>query len=369
MDLFKFIPGADPTILEQGSTVNGATSISWIERYREPGEFEIIAPMSSGLLQFLPLGTIVSHTNTLEAMIVENQNIKDDESLDPVISITGRSLEAILEDRIVGSNNASASSLITEYSLAAANSWDQAVTLINQHIQTPTDANDKLSNFYANTLMVGTGTSELRVIGRIDLLRALNDILSVDNLGIKVVRRNPFGKAGAIDKTYFQVHKGTDKTSTVIFSWKARDLDTAEYLWSTRKYKNSVLVLGRYVNTKVHSAGLTGYNRSMGVVSADDIDGYLDTAPTGSVLTDILNKMATRGRQVLTAQNRITLIRADISEISKYQYRRDYNIGDIVTIDGNFGEIAPMRVVEYAEIQDENEEKGHPTLETPNPLV
>ena len=92
MDLFKFIPGADPTVLEVGASINGATSIMWTERYSDPGEFEIVAPLSSGLLQFLPLGTIISHTNTLEAMIVENHNIKDEEDVDPIVSITGEAL-------------------------------------------------------------------------------------------------------------------------------------------------------------------------------------------------------------------------------------------------------------------------------------
>lgn len=368
MDLFKFKPGADPTVLEQGAAINGATSISWTERYREAGEFEIVAPMSAGLVSFLPLGTIISHTNTLEAMIVENQNIKDEEDTDPIVSITGRSLEVLLEDRIVGSNLASANSLLTPYAMAAANSWAQAKQLINEHIQTPTDPDDRLPNIYGETTLTGTGTSEARTIGRENLHKVLIDLLAIDNLGVKVIRRNPFGQYGAADRTYYWIHQGVDRTSAVIFSWKAGDLDTAEYFWSNRKYANSVLVVGRYVNVKVHTPGYTGFARSMMTIKADDIDGHLDTVPSGATLTDIVTKMQVRGRAALSNQSRINLIRADISEISKYAYRRDYNMGDIVTVDGNFGEIAPMRVVEYVEIQDENEERGHPTLETPDPV-
>ena len=369
MDLFKFKPGADPTVLEQGASINGVISAMWTERYREPGEFEIVAPMSSGLLTFLPLGTIISHTNTLEAMVVENHNIKDDENSDPTLSITGRTLEVVLEDRIVGSNQVQTQQLIVEYNIPAANTWNQAVTLINEHIQTPADANDKLANFHGITYMTGTGTSQARVIARMDVHRALLEILAVDNLGIKVIRQNPWSTEGNNFGTHFVIHKGVNRAASVVFSWKAGDLETAEYLWSNRKYKNSVLVKGRYVNVKVHTAGYTGYNRSMGYIQADDIDGHLDTTPSGQTLVDITNKMLVRGNAYLAGQNRINLIRADISEISKYHYRRDYNIGDIVTVDGNFGEIAPMRVVEYVEIQDENEEKGHPTLETPNPTL
>jgi Siphovirus ReqiPepy6 Gp37-like protein len=367
VDLFKFVPGADPTVLIEGAAINGTTSVMWTERYRDPGEFEIVAPVSSNLHKFLPVGTIISHTNTLDAMIVENHNIKDDEEKDPIIQITGRSLDAILEDRIVGSNLVQASNLISEYILSATNSWAQAVTMINDHIQTPTDSNDRLPNFYADTSMTGSGTSEARSMDKVTVHAAIMSLLAVDNLGIRVLRRNPFGKEGANDRTLFRIHNGVDRTANVIFSKKAGDLESSEYLWTNRKYVNSVIVAGRYVNVKVHTAGLTGYNRSMGVVEADDIDGHLDTVPSGATLTAIVAKMQTRGRAAMVQQNRINLIRADLSEMYRFQYRRDYNIGDIVTIDGNYEEITPMRVVEYVEIQDENEEKGHPTLETPNP--
>ena len=369
MDLFKFIPGPDPSVLDQGAAINGITSAMWTERYREPGEFEIVAPVSSGLIKFLPLGTIISHTNTLEAMIVENMNIKDDGESDPIVSITGRSLEVILEDRIVGSNLVQASNLVGEYILTGDWTWYQAAKLINEHIQTPTDSADRLPNFFAGHSVPGSSVVEARTIGKTTVHAATMELLEVDNLGIKVIRRNPFGDVYYSDKTVFHIHKGTDRTATVIFSWKVGDLETAEYLWSNRTYKNSVMVVGRYVNVKVHTAGYSGYTRSMGIVDADDIDGHLDTVPTGTTLTAIVAKMQTRGRAALLAQNKINLIRADIAEISNYHYRRDYNIGDIVTVDGNFGEIAPMRVVEFVEIQDENEERGHPTLETPNPEV
>ena len=367
MDLFKFNPGSDPTNLEQGEAINGFTSVMWAERYREPGDFEIVAPLSSGILQQLPLGTMISHTNTLEVMMVENQNIKDEEDADPIVSITGRSLELILEDRILGANLSHQSVILTPYLIGPTTVAAQAVQIINEHIKTPGDVNNTLAYFEAWT-DIAEGTSEARTFGRENLHKVIIDLLAVDNLGIKVIRKNPWDDRGNDLKTWFVIHKGVDRTASVIFSRKAGDLEGAEYFWSNRKYANSVMVVGRYVNINVHTPGYSGYNRSTMVVDADDIDGHLDTVPSGSVLNDVVAAMGSRGNAALASQNHINLIRADISEISKYHYRRDYDIGDIVTVDGNFGEIAPMRVVEYVEIQDENEEKGHPTLETPNPI-
>ena len=72
MELFKFVPGTTPTVLEQGQVINGYTSATWTERYSELGEFEIQTQLSSGLREFLPIGTLISHSNTLDVMIVEN---------------------------------------------------------------------------------------------------------------------------------------------------------------------------------------------------------------------------------------------------------------------------------------------------------
>ena len=93
-------------------------------------------------------------------------------------------------------------------------------------------------------------------------------------------------------------------------------MDKIDYLWSDKKLKNSAMVIGRYVNTAVDTPGTTKYNRKTMIVNADDIDGALTAPPAGAALTDIVNKMKIRGTQALASQNRITITRADISNIS-----------------------------------------------------
>ena len=150
---------------------------------------------------------------------------------------------------------------------------------------------------------------------------------------------------------------------------KAGDLEGAEYLWSNRKYANSAMVVGRYVNVKSSYCWVFWLPRSYGLSFKQTILTAIWTLCPRSHSTDIVSKMQVRGRAALALQNQSTWFVLIFPKSSKYHYRRDYDIGDIVTVDGNFGEIAPMRVVEYVEIQDENEEKGHPTLETPNPIA
>lgn len=364
MDLFKFNYTTDPTILERGEPINKAKTKMWVERYLEPGEFEIEAPLSTGLREFLPAGTIIGNTDSMEVMIVENHEISEKTIEDPLLTVTGRSLESYLENRIVGVNLARASSTVDEYELAADTTYNQAAKLINDHIVSPpANANDAMGNVLAVAQAYSPATSEARVINRGSVHQRLLEVLAVDDAGIKTIRRNTFG-VGSSTQTQFRIFKGANKANSVIFSWKAGDLEGADYLFSDKKLKNSALVLGRYVYRMVDT-GPTKYDRRIAIVPADDLDGHLNAPPTGGALTTLLNKMTVRGQQALKKQTRVTISRTDISEITRYQYRRDYDIGDLVSLDGNFGQIATMRVIEYVEIDDEKGESGHPTLSLP----
>lgn len=368
MELFKFV-NTIPTNLVNAEYISGYNSAMWVERYREPGEFELIAPLSSGLKEFLPLGTIISHIDTLEAAIVETHHIKENVNSDPIITISGRTFDSFLENRIVGTNQAWGDAAVpfTEYSLSAANTWNQAVTLINQHILSTLliDDNESLNdNILAATVTPGTGVSETRIIKRGSVHARLMELLAVDNLGIRFIRRNPFGVFGDDVKSYFLIHHGNDKRDTVNFSWTDGELKGAEYLWSLKKSKNIALVQGRYVEEIVYSSA-NHYDRRIMFVDANDIDGYMTTVPTISTtptIGQIRAKMYIRGQEALANQNEVNIASTDISDVSQYQYRKDYDIGDIVSVDGNYGGQEQRRVIEYVEIEDEHGESGHPTL-------
>jgi hypothetical protein len=364
MDLFKF----DRTGIGNGQLIRGATSKSWTERYRDPGDFIIEAPLSSGLREFLPEGTFISHTKSLEIMIVENHEINEEQREDPTIKITGRSFETYLENRVIGVDLVRAQDQVDVYELTSGFSWIHARKIVNDHILEGTaHANDDLTDVECvlqSGLSVSGATADDREYGLEYVYPTLIDLLTIDDLGIRTFRPNTFGVNGDSTNTYLQIYKGVNRSNKVIFSWKAGDLEAAEYLFSGKKYKNAAIVKGRYIWVLV-TTGPTNYNRRFMVVDADDLDGHFDTVPTGADLTRIKNRMTTRGNNRLKKQNRVTLSRADVSANSKYRYRRDYNVGDIVMVDGNFGQPAKLRVIEYAEIEDENGENGHPTLTIP----
>lgn len=364
MDLFKFNPTSDPTVLERGERINGTDSKMWIERYSEEGEVEIKAKLSSGLMDFLPEGTLIGNVRSLEVMKIDNQEVEEDLTSDPEITISGTSLPTWLENRILGVNEAKISSTVDDFDIASALSWNQIVTLINNHIQGTSDPDDELSNVVAYSSVTGSGTTEARQLEIDDLFKTVKDLLAVDDCGIRTLRRNNFGVTGSDTETQFEIYRGADISDNVVFSWRTGDLERAAYLFSGKKRKNAALIVGRWVWTTVDGAE-TNYDRRYMRVDARDIDERYTSIPIGGTLTAVLNKMATRGRQALKKQTNISISSTDIAGTSRNRYRRDYNLGDIVMLEGNFGERQKMRVVEYVEIEDQNGDSGHPTLALP----
>jgi Siphovirus ReqiPepy6 Gp37-like protein len=365
LDIFKFQYDTDQTVLERGDIIDNIKSIMWVERYRDPGEFQITAPLYSDLKNLLPAGTLISHVDTLEVMIVESHEINQTQDDDPEISITGRSFETYLENRVVGINQARTSNLFDPYELNAAYTWHQAATFINEHISTTENADDALVNVVAIEVVSGTGVSKKRIIDRGNVHERLLEILDVDNLGIKTVRRNTFGVSGSPDETRFVIHKGVDRSDSVIFSWPSGDIESLSYLFSDKKRKNAALVQSKWLNVIVDNAS-TNYDRRFMEVDATKMDEKFEAVPTGADLIRIMDRMITRGEQSLRRQHYVNISSANVSNVTQYKYRKHYNVGDLVMVDGSFNQMAKMRVSEYAEIEDENGESGSPTLSLPN---
>jgi hypothetical protein len=366
MDLFKFNVDVDPTVLKDAEPIHYYTSATWIERYADPGEVKIVAPLSSGLREFLPAGTFISHIDTPEVMMIESHEVAVEDGQDPVLTISGRSMESYLENRVVGMDLTRSDAEVAPYELAENVTWDQIVAMINSHIVTTVDPNDRLIDVSAAHICTGTGTSEVREIKPGTLHKAVLDLLDIDDLGIKTMRKSPFTwPGGSSADTIFLIHQGVNLTDKVIFSSKMGDVKSATYLFSDKQRKNCVQVVGRYLWLVVDTPGANKFARRMGTIDATDLDGNLSAVPLGTDRDFKMARLAVRGRQYLRGQKSITISQNDIADTNRYNFRRDYNIGDLVTLDGDFDQIMTMRVTEFAEIEDENGQTGHPTLSIP----
>jgi Siphovirus ReqiPepy6 Gp37-like protein len=366
MDLIKMTSiTAYETELSQGEAINGYDSAIWIERFQEPGEFKITAKLSSGLREFLPIGTFISHLRTSELMWVENHEIKDPKATDSTIEISGRSFVCYLENRIVAQNHAAAANTIYEYVINSAPTWEQIEYLIYDHLVDviTVDFDDSLPGIYVDHSCTGTGTSEERIIKYGTIWDRVKELLKIDDIGIKMVRPTP-----TEPDIFFMIYQGADKSSQVRFSSFIGDLDNVEYFFSSRKIKNIARVVGKWVQVVATIDGSPPNNldRRYMLLDASDIDNQQPSMPTGLGLDWITAGMHIRGATALRAQKDIVITQADVSPNARWRYGKDfdYNLGDLVMIDANFGDQI-MRVVEHAEVEDENGTSAHPTLAIP----
>ena len=374
MDLFKFTSSLGASYFTEGEPINDYDKVTWIERYQKAGDFKLVAPLSSGLRDSLPVGSYISHINSSDVMCVENRQSEDDVTSEPIITISGRSIsDVFLEDRIVGAdeNWGSHSGLRLDYTLTAAATRNQIQTLINAHLKSGVAETDNvIPNI--STLVVAKDAahaadeSVARLLKRGKLSERCLDLMKIDDLGLKVVRRGWFnsGQATDWDSTVFYIHSGVDRADDVIFSWDAGDFDSAEYLFSRRNYKNAALVTGTYAETAIVPTE-TGEARRWLYVDASDVDGNMADVPTGSTtptLTQVLSDLTKRGEEALKAQADVDASQFDLSSFSQNTYQVDYDLGDVVSVEGRYGSREKRRVIEYVQVLDENGTVGIPTF-------
>lgn len=370
VEFFKFRPLGDPAIggveyLIEGEMLNDISTAVWIERYREPGEFKLTAPVSSGLRTIAPIGTVISHIDTLEPMIIENHEIDEEvEGSEPTIVLSGRSFETWLDQRNVAENfdPGGADDFLTDYVLAYDIPWVQAALLINNHINEPLYIDgDAILGFIAryNQQHIGSSTPETRIIKRGSLYRRLLELITIDDFGIRVIRPHPGSVTAGV--TDFLIHNGTDRREQIVFSHDTGDLKRAKYLWSNKGYKTDAYIVSTFIESRIVST-VTGYNKRILYVDASDIDSQYQEWPTGTDRTNLIAAIDVRGRDGIASSLNTNIISADISSTTKFRFRTDYQVGDLVTVKGNYDAVSAMRVTEYAEFQDEKGETGYPTL-------
>jgi hypothetical protein len=381
MEIFKFNrdesnPSA-PILFERGTTLKDLKSSMWVERYLDAGEFEIVAELSSNLRNTLPIGSFISHTNTAEVMVVENHEITNTDDGEPEIKITGRSFEVLLDNRVIGSNQTwpADGQPVSVYELASDPVWLQARMLINRHISTDPPPLGTINTFDAFrnvgvvvdpavTTVAGDPPNEARPLSRGSLYKALLEVLNLANLGIRSLRPGSWSLLPSNQNTHLAlvIHRGIDRSKEVTFSYSSGEVINPEYFWSVRKSKNAALVSGKWLEILV-TGPETYYDRRTMFIDASDLDDASSVLPTGTARTNIIAAMRVIGRQALASQNEMSISKVEISKnTTRYRYRTDYNVGDLVSVEGNYNASAIMRVIEYVEIEDETGEHSYPTL-------
>lgn len=353
---------------ENGAIVNGVKSATWIERYLAGGEFKIESEDPETIFSDLPIGTLVTHVDTSEIMIVEDHEVEQELGEPVKATVSGRGLDQVMmENRIVTRNGGT---IFTRglgvgangrgYQLSGASTWHYAKWLIEAYLKTSVEsAADNLLNFDVRSeISVSDATFKKYVFKDLETLyEAVNTLLAPDQLGIKIERPNEVHST--ID---FVIHKGVDRRDSLQFSWFLGDIQKARYLWSSRDEKTAGFIYDNTVTTRRQPGVKTGIHARYGKWDASNLDLEFTYPLVNAELDAAYDLLLKRLDDEIAAAKRAQLIDAEIVKNPSLRYGVDYNMGDILMVLGDYGTTAPMRVTEYAITFDEDGINGYPTL-------
>lgn len=355
MKFFKLLSTYFP-----GPTIDNFKSLVWTERYRAPGEFKLEVENDITVLAMLPLGSLVSHTDTLEVMIVENHEVLRGERNILQISVTGRSFEVFAENRTTAGceqalEDASGNPIVETVTGLPAS---VATTILRGRMQPGTaSAENAIPNLAISSSMRIPGiTSVAAVIERGDLYSQVIKLIALVDAGIRNVRPN-----GAQTTLNMIVNDGADLRATVIFYALNEDLTDCKYFYSIQDYKNFATVAikngwGIYRSYTADIPTGTGLDRRSMYIAADDLKGPYSSP------ADVLIPPDARAQSELEQVPPLYLMEAKVTETAKPKFKIHYDVGDIVTVLGEYDHAEAMRVTEHIYTFDDKGMHGYPTL-------
>lgn len=358
-------------LLRRSQIIDEFESLIWTERFAEWGEFDLIVESTPKMRQLLTIGQQLVMNESLRVMTVETREISTDTDGRKLLHVTGRSIEAILEDRIVYAQFPFYGFFLPYLELT----------------DTPSAIVRYLFNFFCLSSIVGSYnvlpyaqiSSALFPVGNIDepsspivwrqepidLYSAIKDLCSKYALGFRLVRNYDNSEL------HFDVYAGSDRRTgnndlpTIQFSPDFENLENSKEFTSNQTEKNAAYVLSPQGGKIVYATGVdpnvSGFARKAMVVNIGDIDipeGL--TAAQTEVFVDAFLEQT--GFEALAAQRRTYVFDGEIRQDNMYRYGIDYYLGDVVEIRGEDQNIASRRITEQIFVSDREGERSYPTL-------
>ena len=342
------------TNFEAQTVLDTYSSFIWTDRYNECGDFEIFTRMNNEILNELKEGYYLRQKGSNHLMIIEDFLIDSDVEDGDTLTITGRSLESILDRRIVWGQKT-----------ISGNLQNGIQTLLNENVISPSNANRKIDNFIfkASTDPVITAlTIEAQYTGD-NLYEVIRAICTERDIGFRVTLDDSnhfvFELYSGVDRSYDQ----TDNPY-VIFSPKFDNLLTSNYSETNSSYKNVTLVGGEGEGSarKYTAVGdVAGLQRKELFTDARDIssNGENETTLSTSEYTELLRQ---RGKEKLAENAEVVSFEGQAETSSMFIYGQDFSIGDIVQIEDNYGHEVQARILEIVTSESDNGLSVYPTF-------
>lgn len=337
--------------LEIAGIIDVFTSLIWTKRYFSAGDFELHLPATKRNVNLLQSGNYIKRLDDDTVMIIEKIQITTDAETGNFLTISGRSLESLLARRIVWKQTVF---------IGAFNKFIEK--LLNENVIAPIISNRKINNFvYDNT---NSFTKRIpKMLTGDNLYTAIVEACTSYNIGWKITlndnKQFVFSLYQGVDRSYNQ-----SANSYVIFSPEYDNLINSDYQRDTTEFANVALIAGEGEGnarkTQTVSNGTpTGIDRFEIFVDAKNASSNTEEEISETEYNEILSE---QGFEALNEKNIITAFGGELETTGVFKYKDDWNIGDTIQIENEYGLTATSQILEIIENEDTSGYRIIPTF-------
>lgn len=331
-------------------------SLIWTERYWKAGDVDISCDPSPEILAVLPNTAYFRMNGTARRMVLETTNIKSDIEDGDLLIMQGRSLESMLDRRIVW-----------EPTVLSGNLQTEVLALMQDNCINPADSNRAMPKWYNQTntdTTLSAMTINSQFDGKYTVYKAMCEICEANGIGFRLFYNSD------TDRYNFKLIIGSDLSydqttnPTVAFTSALNNLINADYVESSAREKNVCLVGGEEgignVRTYVTVGSGSGLARREMYVEPS-----INRNVPGGEMSDAeyLLALAGKGDEELAKFKFLTAFDGEVDS-TMYNYGDEFGMGDILQIADNYGHSTKSRVIEIVRSQNESGSKIYPTFET-----
>lgn len=328
-------------------------ALIWTERYDRAGDFEFYAPITSELISIMTPGRYLYLKESSKVMIIEAIELSSNSSRENEIKVSGRSLESILDRRIIW-NQTSLDGYIN----------GQIKKLINEAIISPSNTDRKINNFIFQDSTDSVITS-LRIESQYtgtNLYKVITSICEEAGIGFEIT-------LNAANEFVFRLYNGKDRThaqntnAPVVFSSNFDNLLDSTYKSNAINYRTIALVAGEGEGEErrrviVETDPQTGLERRELYVDARDV-----CQQEGASDAEYEEQLTQRAKEKMVEYTWDTSIGGSIDTTIGAKFGTDFFLGDIVEVQNEYGIGFNCRVTELIRSMKTSGYYEYPTFE------
>lgn len=355
-------------------------SLVWTNRFQEASDFELQISPFSDVYKLIQRDYYIYNPNSEHLMIIEKIQVESNIENGSTVLVSGRSLESLLDRRVVWYQTWFAGSITTGIKL-----------LLDTNIINPKDEKRKIPNFEWGGCLIGTekeddlySSPEKKPISKIgidyqlmgdNIYDYIVDVCKTYNLGFKVTWRQ------SDNHFIFYLCKGIDRSETnhdgnlvVEFSSNNDNLLSSNFAETAIAYKNVAIIGGegdgdKQKFMKIYENSYSGMDRKETYVDGSDKSQEVD----GHKLTDAEYNRQLReaGKMELKNVEDIETFEGEVQadENSMFQFGKDIFIGDLASVKNEYGKKGSCIVLETVESYDTSGYFNTPTFLNVKPEV